>query len=47
MRSASKTSKYNEKYLSNNKYYPVTTETSPDGKKVVFKVEDRLTSFGK
>ncbi len=47
MRSASKTSKYNERYLSNNKYYPLTTETSPDGKKVSFKVEDRLTNFGK
>ncbi len=45
MRSASKTSKNNDKYLKNNKYYPVT-ETSPDGKKVSFKVEDRLTSFG-
>jgi hypothetical protein len=44
LRSASKTSKFNDKYLTNNKYYPVLTEHSPDGKRP--KVEDRLNSFG-
>ena len=34
LRSASKTSKYNDKYLRNNKYYPITcgAEPSPDAK---------------
>jgi hypothetical protein len=47
LRSQSKTSKYNEKYLNNNRYYPTsTTEASPDKVKSAVKVEERLTNYG-